>query len=164
MTTLWMIEDLEPFPDMPQAGDVCEPTTYWTTPERLNLPSEVGCTVSARIEEVAVDGRTERIAYLGCGVSTLLPEYIEGDGDVTLAGCLVWDRYLWMDCRTIPAGKMLVNSRQYLTQRVAGRTPTQHAGWYTENREGLLDLRADLGGMPDNREVVSYALSVSLLP
>ncbi|MCW2298457.1 hypothetical protein [Rhodococcus erythropolis] len=71
MAQLWMLEDLEPWRDTPMPGDTCEPTTYWASPEMLDLPAEVCCEIDARIATVTLDGRTEHIAHLGHGFTTL---------------------------------------------------------------------------------------------
>ncbi|MBB3037004.1 hypothetical protein [Hoyosella altamirensis] len=92
---LWMIEDLEPFPDAPQVGEVCEPSTYWATPEMRSVPRELTCEVAAQVEEVTIHGRTERVAHLGNGFTTMIPDGIDAVGETTLRGFLVWDRYLW---------------------------------------------------------------------
>lgn len=75
-----MLEDLEPWPDLPGPGEVCAPTTYWASPDDMDLPVEVCAEIDARIEAVTVDGRAERIAHLGhggsppcCAAATQLP-------------------------------------------------------------------------------------------
>ncbi|MGB3770464.1 MAG: hypothetical protein WBA00_04920 [Rhodococcus sp. (in: high G+C Gram-positive bacteria)] len=161
MTTIWMIEDLEPFADMPRPGELCRPTTYWATTEYRDIPAEMVYEVAARIEEVPVDGRVERRAHLGSGVTTMVPDGTHLSGNGTLRGCLVWDRYLWLDYRTVPVGELLVNERRYLTRRRAGPLPEKD-GWYAVDYEGPMYLCSDLAEQPRDRDVVSYALSVSL--
>lgn len=114
MTMLWMIEDLEGWPDDPSAGQVCEPTTYWATPATMDLPAELVCEVAARVEEVTVDDRRERVAHLGAGFTTIVPDGVVAAGETTLTGCLVWDRYMWMEVRTVPSGHLRVAERASL--------------------------------------------------
>lgn len=66
-TTLWMIEDLEPWPDEPEVGQVCEPATQWITPDTMDLPGELVRTIAARVEELETDAGVERRAHLGTG-------------------------------------------------------------------------------------------------
>ncbi|UTM35386.1 hypothetical protein MX572_12335 [Rhodococcus pyridinivorans] len=94
MTTLWMIEDLEPWPDPPAPGQVCEPTTSWITPGASDCIRELARHVPARVEQVTVDDRVELLAHLGHGFTTVLPPQLDTLGDVVLTGHLVWDRYL----------------------------------------------------------------------
>ncbi|HEY5852871.1 MAG TPA: hypothetical protein VIW24_02170 [Aldersonia sp.] len=84
---LWMIEDLEPFPDAPTVGEVCEPQTYWATPEMLGVPRELVCEVAARVEEVTTVGGVELVAHLGHGFTTMVPRRIDAIGVTTLTGC-----------------------------------------------------------------------------
>ncbi|AEF40766.1 hypothetical protein AS9A_2319 [Hoyosella subflava DQS3-9A1] len=154
-----MIEDLEPFPDAPQVGEVSEPSTYWATPEMLEVPHELICEVSAQVEEVTIHGRTERVAHLGNGFTTMIPEGIDAMGETTLRGFLVWDRYLWIDYHTKPAGRVLVIERASLCRR-ANRTSTKHFGWYNVNHVGPARLHRG-ESVPVNHDVVSYALRVT---
>ena len=110
MSTLWMLEDMEPWPDEPGVGAVCAPTTFWASPDRMDLPDEVCSEVPARVEVVTTDGRTEWVAHLGNGFTTMMA----GGGlvgDVVLYGCLVWDRYLWLNFRAKPKGSVRVLER-----------------------------------------------------
>ncbi|MGB2948873.1 MAG: hypothetical protein WBB62_16040 [Rhodococcus sp. (in: high G+C Gram-positive bacteria)] len=159
---LWMIEDLEPFPDAPAIGDTYSPTTFWAAPADVGLSSELSCEVSVEVEEVVTDLGVERVAHLAHGFTTLLPAHIRGNGRVTLNGCLVWDRYLWMDYRTRPSGRATVISRHPVTQR-ATQEPTSHPGWYSVTYEGPKVLQPQ-GYIPPDHQVVSYALSVELVP
>ena len=160
MTTLWMIEDLEPFPDAPKVGQVCEPTTYWGTPAAINLPAALTSTITARVEETTIDGRTESIAHLGDGFTTMLRPGFGRTGDVKFTGCLIWDRYLWLDYRTVPTGRALVTERALVIQR-AIHTPTSYPGWYSVAHEGPKILHR--GTVPDGHDIVAYALAVTLL-
>lgn len=161
MTTLWMIEDLEPFPDTPAVGELCEPTTYWSTPDAMELPADVVRDVEATVDEVTIDGRTERVARFESGFTTMIPDYIDVIGEATLAGCLVWDRYLWTNYHTKPVGQVLVTERVSMLRRTA-RTPSKHPGWYTVEHVGPVTLhRGDT--VPEGFDIVSYALSVTLV-
>lgn len=160
MTMLWMIEDLEPWQDEPAVGDVCEPTTYWATAGAMDLPDDLMREVSARVETVTIDGRLEQIAHLGDGFTTMLPHHLPVTGEVTLKGCLVWDRYLWTDYLTQPTGRALVTDRVPLIQR-AVRTPTEYPGWYGVTYEGQKKLHRG-STVPEKCDIVAYALSVTL--
>ncbi|MEV8194076.1 hypothetical protein AB0P13_18360 [Rhodococcus pyridinivorans] len=68
MTTLWMIEDLEPWPDPPAPGQVCEPTTSWITPGASDCIRELARHVPARVaERHPVIQRTRRIPTADAG-------------------------------------------------------------------------------------------------
>ncbi|WP_278312454.1 hypothetical protein [Lolliginicoccus levis] len=158
---LWMIEDLEPFPDAPRVGEVCEPSTYWASPGMVEVPDEMICEVTASVEEVTVHGRRERVAHLGEGFTTEIPDGIEALGETTLTGCLVWDRYLWLDYRTQPAGRVLVTERASLYRR-AVRVPTGDLGWYSVHHVGpARRLRGER--LPESHDVVAHALLVALV-
>ncbi|MFD4784397.1 hypothetical protein ACFWNH_25625 [Rhodococcus qingshengii] len=130
MAQLWMLEDLEPWRDTPMPGDTCEPTTYWASPEMLDLPAEVCCEIDARIATVTIDGRTEHIAHLGNGFTTLIGDDVGAVGKTRLRGCLVWDRYLWTRYRTQPTGRVRVKERPgHLVQHEALLT-TIHPGLF----------------------------------
>ncbi|WP_138996037.1 hypothetical protein [Rhodococcus zopfii] len=158
-TTLWMIEDLEPWPDEPDVGQVCEPATQWITPDMMDLPTELVRTISARVEEIETDAGVERRAHLGHGFSTMLPPGLDIAGDTTLTGCLLWDRYLWTSYRTQPAGRALVTDRRPVIQRAVG-TPTEYAGLYRVEYQGPRIVHRD-GPIPDGYSVVAYALAVT---
>ncbi|MFZ3391708.1 hypothetical protein TVH25_00405 [Rhodococcus sp. 7Tela_A2] len=155
-TTLWMIEDLEPWPDEPGVGQVCAPATRWITPDMVNLPVELVCSISARVEEIETDAGVERRAHLGHGFSTMLPPGLDLTGDTTLTGCLIWDRYLWMDYRAQPAGRALVTDRRPVIQR-AVRTPTEYVSWHSVEYQGPRTVHRD-GPIPDDYSVVAYGL------
>ncbi|WP_246442256.1 hypothetical protein [Rhodococcus triatomae] len=165
-TTIWMLEDLEPFPDDPAVGDRCEPTTYWAAPDMLGLPAELWCRVEARIEEVHVDGHRERVAHLGEGFTTMLPDAVEAfpdtAGRTSLTGCLVRDRHLWADYRTRPTGSGRVLERNWLIQH-AIRDPTRSPGWFSVSHDGPLRVHHG-GSLPPNHAVVWSALSLELIP
>ncbi|WP_235900394.1 hypothetical protein [Lolliginicoccus suaedae] len=158
---MWMIEDLEPFPDAPCVGEVCEPSTYWATPGILEVPDEMICEITAFVEEVTVRGQTERVAHLGEGFTTMVPESLNAIGETTLAGCLVWDRYLWLDYRTQPTGRVRVAERASLCRR-AVRAPTGPPGWHSVRHVGPA-RRLRGARVSDDYEVVSHALLVSLV-
>ncbi|ETT25789.1 hypothetical protein QM787_22190 [Rhodococcus ruber] len=160
MTTLWMIEDLEFWPDEPAPGQVCEPTTYWAGPGMPECVPELVHEVSARVEQITVAGRVEQLAHLGHGFTTMLRDHLDTVGDVTLTGHLVWDRYLWTDYRTRPTGRALVTARRPVIQRAVG-TPTEYAGWYSVEYQGPRTVHRD-GPVPDGYSIVAYALSVTL--
>lgn len=159
--TLWMIEDLEPFPDAPAVGELCSPATFWAGPGELGLPADMMYEVEARVDEVVTETGIERVAHLQNGFATLLPDHIEGRGAVVLKGALVWDRYLWLNYRTRPSGQVRVLARHPVTQRVT-RTPTRHAGWFSVTYDGSRELQRD-GHVPPEHHVVSYALSVAIV-
>ncbi|TXG90058.1 hypothetical protein DW322_07305 [Rhodococcus rhodnii] len=153
-----MIEDLEPFPDDPQPGDVCTPSTHWTLPDP-HLPDSLFTTIPARIEEVDTARGVERVAYLGSGFTTMVPDHVPGRGDTTLTGALMWDRYLWMDYATTPHGTVRVDERISLARRmvparrfVSGWTELQHTGPVSLHR----------GRLPVEHGVVGYVLAVTL--
>ena len=51
-------------------------------------------------------------------------------GRTLLNGCLMWDRYLWLDYRTSPSGHLrLLDRAGHITQR-RHLTPTLHPGWF----------------------------------
>ncbi|WP_241011279.1 hypothetical protein [Rhodococcus sp. PSBB049] len=134
-TTLWMIEDLEPWLDEPEVGQVCEPATQWITPDTMDLPAELVRTIAARVEELETDAGVERRAHLGHGFSTMLPSGLDVTGDTTVTGCLFWDRYLWTSYRTQPAGRVLVTDRRPVIQRAVG-TPTELRAGTASNTRG----------------------------
>lgn len=133
-----MLEDLEPFPDEPVVGAVFSPTTYWASPEQMELPAEVCTEVPARVEAVTTDGLTERVAHLGNGFTTMM-----GDGnlvgDVMLHGCLVWDRYLWLDFRARPRGSLRLLDRAGLLVQRQKWTATRRPGAFSVTYEGALE-------------------------
>ncbi|KQU54058.1 hypothetical protein ASG84_23825 [Rhodococcus sp. Leaf278] len=138
MSQLWMLEDMEPWPDEPGVGAVCSPTTYWASPDRMDLPAEVCSDVPARVEAVTVDGRTEWIAHLGDGFTTMMAD---GGlvGDVILHGCLVWDRYLWLDFRSKPRGSLRVVDRTGVLVQRRQLIPTRHPGAFSVTYSGVLE-------------------------
>ncbi|OBA35469.1 hypothetical protein ACRAJ3_07475 [Rhodococcus pyridinivorans] len=160
MTTLWMIEDLEPWPDPPAPGQVCEPTTSWITPGASDCIRELARHVPARVEQVTVDDRVELLAHLGHGFTTVLPPQLDTLGDVVLTGHLVWDRYLWMLYRIRPHGRARVAERHPVIQRTR-RIPTADAGWYGVEYEGPRTVHR-FGPIPDGYSIVAYALLVTL--
>ncbi|WCB39464.1 hypothetical protein [Gordonia polyisoprenivorans] len=153
------MEDLEPFPDRPEPGDVFTPGTFWinTTDSIVGnerLPHAICAHVTARVtaSSAAGEGRSEWVADLGGGCTTML----RGDhapGDNTLHGCLMWDRYLWTDYRTEPTGRLLLVSRAgFITQRCA-HIPTQRSGWFVSDHNGpLLYIPTD-DDIPDSHDV-----------
>ncbi|MEH6796869.1 MAG: hypothetical protein V7694_22330 [Rhodococcus sp. (in: high G+C Gram-positive bacteria)] len=162
MPTLWMLEDLEPFPDEPVVGAVFTPTTYWASPEQMQLPAEVCTEVPARVEAVDIDGRTERIAHLGNGFTTMM-----GDGsvvgDVILHGCLVWDRYLWIDFWARPRGSLrLLDRAGFLVQRQKWNA-TRHPGAFSVTYEGGLEYH-QRGSTPEGFGVRWEASVVEIVP
>ncbi|MDH6281760.1 hypothetical protein [Prescottella agglutinans] len=160
-TRLWMIEDLEPWPDAPAVGQVCEPTTYWASPDTMELPAELMCTIPARIERIESGDHAERIADLGHGFTTMLPpDVVVTDGEENLTGFLVWDRYLWLDYRNQPTGQALVTERVPLIQRAETTVPA-HPGVHSVAYLGPKTMCR--GIIPDGFHVVAYALSVTLL-
>ncbi len=157
-----MIEDLEPWPDAPEVGQVCEPTTYWAASGRMELPTELMCTIPARIERIVSGDHPERTADLGHGFTTMLPRDLAvADSAQNLTGCLVWDRYLWLDYRTEPTGRVLVTERVPVIQR-AETAPTAYPDQHSVVYVGPKTLCRG-GIVPENFHVVAHALSVTLL-
>lgn len=147
MPQLWMLEDMEPWPDEPAVGAVFSPTTYWASPEQMELPPQVCAEVPARVEAVHIDGRTERIAHLGDGFTTMMGDE-DPIGDVLLHGCLVWDRYLWLDHKTRPRGNLRVVDRAgFLAQREAW-IATRHPGVFSVAPYGALEYY-QRGSLPE---------------
>ncbi|MFY2789369.1 hypothetical protein [Rhodococcus sp. MALMAid1271] len=147
MTQLWMLEDREAWPDEPAVGSVFTPTTCWASPDTMDLPAEVCSDVPARVEAVTVAGRTERVAHLGNGFTTMLHD---GDlvGDVMLHGCLVWDRYLWMDFHTRTSGHLRMLDRSGVLAQRMERSPTRHPGSFAVTYHGALKY-CQWGSMPE---------------
>lgn len=133
-----MLEDMEPWPDEPAVGAVFIPATYWASPEQMELPAEVCTEVPARVEAVDTDGRTEWTAHLGDGFTTMMSD---GSvvGDVMLHGCLVWDRYLWLDFKTRPQGSLRVLDRAGLVVQRRELIPTRHPGAFSVTYSGALE-------------------------
>lgn len=146
MSQLWMLEHMEPFADEPGIGEVCAPTTYWASPDRMDLPAEVCSEVPARVEAVSTDGRTEWVAHLGNGFTTMMGDGSQV-GDVVLHGCLVWDRYLWLDYRTKPQGSVRVLDRPGFLARHEEHTPTPHPGMFAVTPYGPTEYR-EHGSLP----------------
>jgi hypothetical protein len=141
MTTLFMLDDVERWPDDPTPGVLCSPTTYWLDDAKMGLPREVVSEVVASIIPVQVDGGVERVAHIGDEFTTLLGTGEAPVGEAVLTGCLVWDRYLWTTYRTPPSGQVRVlNFAGCVVQRVT-RHPTAHPGWFTPEPYGPLDYR-----------------------
>ena len=153
MSQLWLLEDLEPFPDSPEPGDVFAPTTYWVDAatgiiEHQPVPVSVCSYVPATVRRSDGSGdQIEWVAELGGGFTTLL----RGDhtpGRTLLHGCLMWDRYLWLDYRTSPSGHLrLLDRAGHLTQR-RHLTPTLHPGWFDVRYVGP-PHHAPTGDIPD---------------
>ncbi|NIL92415.1 hypothetical protein RhoFasSB10_04775 [Rhodococcus fascians] len=139
MFQLWMLENMEPWPDEPAVGAVFTPTTYWASPDQMDLPAQMCAEVPARVGTVTVDGLTEWVAHLGNGFTTMM-----GDGglvgDVTLRGCLVWDRYLWLDFRTRPRGTLRIHDRAGLLVQRRELIPTRHPGAFSVTYSGALEF------------------------
>ncbi|AZG47212.1 hypothetical protein [Gordonia insulae] len=135
-----MLEDLEPWPDHPESGETCAPTTFWASPDTMELPATVCTTLTVRVEARRIGGRIERIAHLGDGFTTVVGAGDGETGEVTLTGCLVWDRYLWIDYRTIPEGSVRITRRGHLVQREV-LTPTRHEGWFSVDYSGPVEYR-----------------------
>lgn len=162
MTELWLLEDLEPFPDMPSVGDDFAPTTFWldagSTIYERRVPSEICTRVAARIEPRTYGDRTEWVAHIGSEFETVLP----GDhkpGTAELHGCLFWDRYLQLDHRTVPAGSMRLISRSDCLVQRRRLTPTQYPGVYAPVYSGPLRL-VDGSAVPDDHDIWLHALRV----
>ncbi|MFM1723079.1 hypothetical protein ABEU20_001640 [Rhodococcus sp. PAM 2766] len=126
----------------------------------MELPAEMVSDVNAIVDEVTIDGRTERIAHLGRGFTTMVPDYIDVTGQTPLTGCLVWDRNLWLNFRTEPSGQVLVTERASLLRRAA-RTPTTYPGVYSVDHQGPSILHRG-GTVPAGFGVVARALSALL--
>lgn len=161
MAQLWMLEDLEPWRDTPMPGDTCEPTTYWASPEMLDLPAEVCCEIDARIATVTIDGRTEHIAHLGHGFTTLIGDDVGSVGEVRLRGCLVWDRYLWTQYRTQPTGRVRVKARPGHLVRHETLLTTIHSSLFNVVFDGPT-VYCETGQVPTNFGVRWNTLVVEL--
>ncbi|OZC79719.1 hypothetical protein CH251_00010 [Rhodococcus sp. 06-462-5] len=161
MPHLWMLEDMEPWPDEPVVGAVFSPTTYWASPEQMELPPEVCAEVPARVEAVDIDGRTEWIAHLGNGFTAMMSD---GSmvGDVMLHGCLVWDRYLWLDFRTRPRGSVRVLDRPGFLAQHEERTATPHPGMFSVTPYGRMEYREN-GSLPTSFGVQRNVLLVETI-
>ena len=137
-------------------GHGVSPTTYWACSEQMDLPAEVCTEVPARVEAVDIDGRTEWVAHLGNGFTTMM-----GDGsmvgDVMLHGCLVWDRYLWLDFKTRPQGTARVLERPGVLAQHEERTPTPHPGMFSVTPYGRMEYR-EHGSLP-----VSFGMQWNVL-
>ncbi|MBY6365668.1 hypothetical protein [Rhodococcoides corynebacterioides] len=161
MTVLWMLEDLEWWPNAPEPRDVFSPTTYWASPEEMDLPPEVVTETPVTVEEVHMDGYTERIAHLGNGFTTLLGKGGGPTGVTMLTGCLVWDHYLWTEYRTTPTGNVrLVERRGGIVQRVT-RDETTHPGVFSIHPSG--PTKYQIGEADDGYEFCWHASMVELV-
>ncbi|MGZ8179539.1 hypothetical protein ACXVUM_16545 [Williamsia sp. SKLECPSW1] len=168
MSKLWLLEDLEPFPDRPDPGEVFAPTTYWVDAtadiiDRQPVPAAVCSHIPATIRPVEVGSdQLEWVADLGGGFTTLL----HGDhiaGDTVLCGCLMWDRYLWVDFRTQPTGHLrLLDRAGHVTQH-RHLSPTTHLGWFDVHYDGP-PTYASTGDVPSEYEIRLNALEVAVLP
>ncbi|CCQ14314.1 putative uncharacterized protein [Rhodococcus sp. AW25M09] len=162
MSQLWMLEDMEPWPDEPAVGAVFTPTTSWASPDTMDLPAEVCSDVPARVEAVTTGGRTEWVAHLGDGFTTMMSD---GSvvGDVMLHGCLMWDRYLWMDFRTRPQGSLRVLDRPGVLAQHQVLTPTRHPGAFSVTYDGAMDYY-QWGSMPGEFGIQWKASVVEIVP
>ncbi|MBY6540364.1 hypothetical protein HQ325_16945 [Rhodococcus sp. BP-349] len=139
MTTVFMLDDEEWWPDDPEPGALCSPTTYWADASEIGLPREVVSEVAASIVTVRVERGIERVAHLGDGFTTMLSAGDTPVGEAVLTGALVWDRYLWTDFRTPTTGRVRVlNFVGYVVQQVT-RHPTVHSGWRVPEPHGPLE-------------------------
>ncbi|MGV9480955.1 hypothetical protein [Gordonia aichiensis] len=161
MDELWMLEDLEYFPDVPEGSGVCTPTTLWVTSDMMDLPDEVCSTVTATIELVDVVGGTERVAHLGNGFTTMIGSQDLVAGETLLTGCLLWDHYLWISFRTQPAGQVRMTRRGSLIQRSI-RHATRHPGVFGVSYEGPLEYRDASDGVDIGYEIRWRASTVAL--
>lgn len=57
-------------------------------------------------------------------------------GDTTLRGCLIWDRYLWLDFRTHPEGSLRVTDRPGHLVQHENLTATKHSGVFGVSHDG----------------------------
>lgn len=157
-----MLQDMEPWPDEPAVGAVFSPTTYWASPEQMELPAEVCSDVFARVEAVTTDGRTEWVAHLGNGFTTMMSD---GSvvGDVMLHGCLVWDRYLWLDFRTRPQGSLRLLDRSGVLAQRENWVATQHPGVFSVTPYGAMEYHRS-GSMPEGFGIRRKASVVEIDP
>ncbi|WP_299573264.1 hypothetical protein [uncultured Williamsia sp.] len=161
MTELWLLEDLEPFPHPPVAGDVFSPTTFWLDASsevcESPVPTEICTRVTARVEPRLHGDHTEWVAEFDGGFQTML----RGDhrpGIVELHGCLFWDRYSQLDFLTEPRGSVHLLSRSCLVQR-RRLMPTRYPHWFTPHYSGPLRL-VNAAAVPDDHDVRLRALRV----
>ncbi|MGC4932201.1 hypothetical protein ACLQ3C_00745 [Gordonia sp. DT30] len=165
MTQLWLLEDLEPFPDRPEPGDAFAPTTFWADASAGVLDGQpVPADVCSHVRAVVRPGDTvgdhiEWVADLGDGFTTLL----RGEhtpGEVILHGCLVWDRYLWIDHRTQPPGRVRVIARDGHIIQHRKLTPARHPGWFSVHYDGPA-LYAPAGNIPAEHDIRYNVLVVA---
>ena len=163
MTHLWLLEDLEPFPDQPKPGDLFTPTTFWVDThnailDNQPLPAAVCSHVPAVIRQVTSNGPAEWVADLGDGFTTMLP----GDhtaGEAILHGCLMWDRYLWLTYHTQPTGQLrLINRAGHIIQH-RHHTPTPQTGWFAIHYSGPPHY-APAGDIPAEHDIRFNTLTV----
>lgn len=165
MTTLWLLEDLEPFPDRPEPGDTFAPTTYWVDAtagiiDRQPVPAEVCSRVPATIRRTDHGERIEWVADLDGGFTTLL----HGDhtaGETVLHGCLMWDRYLWLDFRTEPTGHLRLLARAGHVTQHRHLTPTRHPRWF-DVRYDKPPTYSPASNVPGGHEIRFNALEVAV--
>lgn len=165
MTDLWLLEDLEPFPDRPDEGDVFTPTTYWVDAadriiDRQPLPTSVCSRIPATVRRIDTGDRVEWVADLGGGFTTLL----HGDhtaGDTVLHGCLMWDRYLWLDFRTEPTGHLTLLARAGHVTQHRQLVKTVHPGWFDIRYDGPLSYFT-FGNVPHDHETRFNVLKVAV--
>lgn len=167
MTQLWLLEDLEPFPDRPEPGELFTPTTFWVDTrtailDNQLLPAAVCSHVPAVISRASDNGHVEWVADLGDGFTTMLP----GDhtaGEALLHGCLMWDRYLWLTYRTESTGQLrLVDRAGHIIQR-RHLTPTPLPGWFDIHYSGP-PLYTPAGDIPAEHDIRFNALTVDTKP
>lgn len=161
MTELWLLEDLEPFPDRPVVGDDFAPTTFWLDAEseiyESPIPAEICTRVTARVDARRDGDHIEWVADLG-GFQTMLPGAHE-PGVVELHGCLFWDRYLFLNYRPEPTGSVRLVSRSDCLVQRRRLIPTRHPGWFTPEYSGSLRL-VDGSAVPDDHGLRLRALQV----
>lgn len=135
-TTLWLLEDREPFGDAPAVGEVFTPTTRWVDAHQESIPPELCSDMPARIKAHDIGGRMEWVAHLTGGFTTLLSGDRHSEGDHVLHGCLLWDRYLWIDVATTPVGALRLVERAGLVFQRTQLVASRHPGVYTPHHDG----------------------------
>ena len=134
--TLWLLEDREPFDDAPAVGEVFTPTTRWVDAHQESIPPEICSDVPAQVEAHSIGGRVEWVAHLPGGFSTMLSGDRHDEGDHVLHGCLLWDRYLWIDVATTPVGALRLVERAGLVFQRTQLVASRHPGVYTPHHDG----------------------------
>lgn len=162
-TTLWLLEDREPFDDAPAVGEVFAPATRWIDAHQETIPPEICSDVLARVEAHDTGGRVEWVAHLPGGFATILSGDRHAPGDHVLHGCLLWDRYLWIDVATAPVGDLRLVERAGLIVQRTHLAASRHPGVYTPHQYGPM-LFTSASTVTDDYWIHYSALRVHVEP